>query len=134
MKLVEFCFSSLLPSDFNSLDELNESIESESCRSYVSHKVDHQETMINAIYDTAKEISHIKTNLYSIKEYKTEVEYNNFIKKMQFSAARLWILSGMCLLEVFSAISPVDPIQKIKVRIECSEAEVCLLFIHSNYY
>lgn len=81
--------------------------------------------MINAIYDTAKEIAHIKM-LYYCKERNLETEYNNINKQIQFSASRLWILSGMCLLEVFSAISPVDPIQKVKVRIECSKAEVCI--------
>lgn len=117
-----------MPSDFSSLEELYLTRDDDSCRSSVSHKLDHHETMINAIYDTAKEVSLIKKNVYFCysKNYKTETEYNNLIKQIQFSVGRLWILSGMCLLEVFSAISPVDPIQKVKVRIACSEDEVCV--------
>lgn len=117
-----------MPGDFSSLEDLNLSQYDDSCRSSVSHKFDHHKTMINAIFDTANEISEIKSNVYFCykKQYKTETEYNNLIKQIQFSVGRLWILSGLCLLEIFSAISPVDPIQKVKVRIACSEDEVCV--------
>lgn len=124
--LVELLFSPFLPHDFSSLEELNLMRDDVASRSYVAAKVDFQENLINAIYDAAKEIALIKRDLYlhKNKEYNADIDPSSLTRQIQFSAGRLWILSGMCLLEVFSSISPVDQLQKTKIRIECSEAEV----------
>lgn len=126
LKLVELFFSNLLPTEFSSFEELNLKKHNKECRSFVADKLNHHETMINAIFDIAEEISHIKKylNMYYYKDYKTNIELDNLIRQIQFSTGRLWVLSGMCLLEVFSAISSVDPLQKIKIRNQCSETEV----------
>lgn len=119
-----------MPTEFSSLEELYLTRDDEGCRSSIAAKVNYHETMVKAIYDTAKEISHIKRNiyLYNHKKYKPDNELDNLVRLIQFSAGRLWVLSGMCLLEVFSAISPVDPLQKLKVQIECSKEEVFTIF------
>lgn len=126
MKLVEFSFSSFLPSEILSLEKLHSTRDDITIRKSVAALFNDHETMVNAIYDIAKEISLIKKNLYIYhhKEYNMDVELYSLNKQIQFSAGRLWVLSGMCSLEIFSAISPVDPLQKTKVRIECSKAEV----------
>ncbi|XP_050541449.1 midasin [Daktulosphaira vitifoliae] len=125
IKLTESFFSSLLPVDFTSLEELYLTRDDDECRKSVSAKVNHHETMVTAIYDAAKEISYIKRNIYLSSHMKSKADnkFNSLSKQLQYSSGRLWIISGMCLLEVFSAISPVDPIQKLKVKIACSEAE-----------
>lgn len=126
VKLVELFFSPLLPNDFSSLEELNLMRDDESSKSSVAAKVDYQENMVKVIFDTAKEIALVKKDLFTHKyiEYHTDIDPTTLIRQIQFSAGRLWVLSGMCLLEVFSAISSVDPLQKTKIRIECSETEV----------
>lgn len=126
LKLVELFFSNLLPTEFSSFEELNVNKLNKECRSSVADKVNNHETMINAIFDIAEEISHIKKylNLYYCKDYKTYMELDNLIRQIQFSTGRLWVLSGMCLLEVFSAISSVDPLQKINIRNQCSKNQV----------
>lgn len=137
VKLVEFSFASLLPSEMLSLEKLHSTRDDKVIRNSVAALFNHHETMINAIYDTAKEISFIKKNLYLYyhKEYNSNAELYNLNKQVQLSAGRLWVLSGMCLLEIFSAISPVDPLQKAKVQIECSKTEVkYFIFVLLNHY
>lgn len=135
MRLVELFFTNLLPTEYLSLEELHANRLNKECRSSVADKVNYHEAMVNAIFDTAEEISNIKSNLnlYKCKNYKTNIELDNLIRQIQFSSGRLWVLSGMCLLEVFSAISSVDPLQKIKIRNQCSETEVNSLY-HKAYY
>lgn len=117
-----------MPSEVSSLEELLLTKNDENCRNSVAKNVNFHETMVNAIYDTAKELSHIKKNmdLYYRKEYISNTELDNLHKQIQYSAGRLWVLSGMCLLEVFLGVGPVDPLQKIKVRNECLENEVLI--------
>lgn len=130
MKLVELYFSSFLPSEAPSLEELFLKRNDENCKNSVAVIVNFHESMVNAIYDTAKEVSHIKTilDLYYRKEYSSITELDNINKQLQYSSGRLWVLSGMCLLEVFLGVGPVDPLQKIKVRNECLENEVRNIF------
>lgn len=125
VKLANLFFSFLLPDEL-SLEKLFSLRFDEKCRSFIADKVNHHENMIKAIYDAAKEMFHIKKDLYSWyhKEHDNDPKSNSLIEQIQFSAGRLWVLTGMCLLEIFSAISPVDPLQKTKVRNECVDAEV----------
>ncbi|XP_025407976.1 midasin-like [Sipha flava] len=123
LKLVKLIFSPLLPND-SSLKQLHLKRDDEAIKSSVAAKVNYSENMVKVIFDTAQEIANIKRYL---DLHKNEVHSTDFdrtiFKEIQFSAGRLWVLSGMCLLEIFSAISSVDPLQKTKIRIECSEAE-----------
>lgn len=123
VKLVNLFFSSILPDEL-SLEELFSLRFDEKCRSSIAEKVNHHENMIKAIYDVAKEMSHIKKYLYLWYHKEHDTDTNSLIEQIQFSAGRLWVLTGMCLLEIFSAISLVDPLQKTKVRNECVDAEV----------
>ncbi|VVC30846.1 ATPase, dynein-related, AAA domain,von Willebrand factor, type A,AAA+ ATPase domain,P-loop [Cinara cedri] len=123
IKMIELFFSALLPDDISSLEELHSLGYDEKCRSSFIDKVDYHESMITAIFDTAKELSNIKTNL-DLCYHKRSSSNTYLIKQIQFSAGRLWVLSGMVFLEIFKDIGPVDPLEKIKVHIECSKAEI----------
>jgi len=126
VRLVEIFFSSFLPIEFSSLDELYLMKDNKKCRNSIANKLNHHKSMINAIYDTSEELSQIKKNLhlYKNKNYSTKLELDNIIKHIKFSSGRLWVLTGMCLFQVFSSISPIDPLQKLKIRVECSKVEV----------
>lgn len=127
--MVELFFSSLLPDDILSLEELYSKKYDEKHHSSFTEKANYHESMIKAIYDTANELCHIKKNLklYDQKRFSTNTENNNLTKQIQISAGRLWVLSGMVLLEIFKDINPVDSLEKMKINIECTEAEVILL-------
>lgn len=126
VKLVESFFSSLLPTEFLCFEKLYSTRNDEESRQAVSKELEYHETMINAVYDIAKEIIHIKKNMYkyNCEKYSTSSDLNDILKQIQFGAGRIWVLSGMCLLEIFSSMSPVDPQQKNKVRVQCTEAVV----------
>lgn len=115
-----------MPTGYSSLQELYILRNDDACKSAVAHKVNFHETMVDAIFDIAKELSHIISHLYTYhyKEYSSNIELEDLTRQIQFRVGRLWVLSGMCLLEVFSAICSVDPLQKSKFQIECSEREV----------
>lgn len=119
-----------MPTGYSSLQELYSLRDDDACRSAVAHKVNFHETMVDAIFDIAKELSHIisKLCIYHYKEYSSNTELEDLTRQIQFRVGRLWVLSGMCLLEVFSAICSVDPLQKSKFQIVCSEQEVYNLF------
>jgi len=127
---VELFFSPFLPAEFSSLEELFLMKDNKKFRNSVANKLNHHESMINAVYDTAEELAEIKSNLhlFNNKKYSTNVELENIIKHIEFSAGRLWVLTGMCLFQVFSALCLIDPLQKLKIRVECLKAEVSDLF------
>lgn len=127
--MVELFFSSLLPDEIVSLEELHSTRYNEKRHSSFTDKVNYHESMIEAIYDTAYELCNVKKNLklYSYKRFSINPELYNLTKQIQLSAGRLWLLSGMVLLEIFKDISPVDPLEKLNVHIECSKTEVILL-------
>lgn len=119
-------FTPFLPPDWASLEDVHLAREDPECQSSIDAIVSHHKTMVKAIFDTAKVVSHIKRDLDSFnhKEQLTCVERDNLIKQIQFNAGCLWVLSGMCLLEISTSVSPVDPLQKTLVRFECYKAEV----------
>lgn len=131
VKIVELIFSSLLPKEVSCLDELDIARDHEDYQKVVAATVNNHKSMINAIYDTAKELTQIQTNIHLCRrlERNSNSDLNDLNKQIQFSAGRLWVLSGMCSLEVFSGIETVDPLQKMKVRIECAEIEVSTQYI-----
>lgn len=125
--MVETIFSPLLPKQISCLEELDITKNNPKYHKIVATAVNNHKIMVNAIYDTAKEMSDIQTNLSHLKRLERDsnnISLNDLNKRIQFSAGRLWVLSGMCLLEVFSGLETVDPLQKMKVRIECAEVEV----------
>lgn len=126
MKLVELFFTPFLPADFNTLQDVHAARDNPECQSAIDAIVSHHKTMVKAIFDTAKVVSHIvrDLNLFNHKKHLTDVERDNLIKQIQFNAGCLWVLSGMCLLEISTSVSPVDPLQKCAVRFECYKAEV----------
>lgn len=126
IKLVELCFSTFLPFEFSCLEELHLMRDNKTFRSSVADKLNHHESMINAIYDTAELLIQTKSNLhiYNNKKYNNNIELNNIINNLEFNVGRLWVLTGMCLFHVFSAINIIDPLQKQKVRVKCSTIEV----------
>lgn len=115
-----------MPNEFSSFEKLYSTRNDGESRQSVSKELEYHETMVSAVYDIAEEIIQIKNNIYkyNCEKYSTSAELNDIIKQIQFGAGRIWVLSGMCLLEIFSSISPVDSQQKNKVRVECSEAVV----------
>lgn len=128
---MDFIFSFLLPREVSCLDELDLHKDDEEYQKVVAATFNNHKTMINAIFDTAKEMSQIQTNihLYRRLERSSVPDLNDLNKQIQFSAGRLWVLTGICSLEVFSALETVDPLQKMKVRIECAEIEVSTQYI-----
>jgi len=126
LKLVELFFTPFLPADFATLADVHLAREDADCQSAIDAIVGHHQTMVKAIFDTAKVVSHIVRDLHSFNHVKnlTDVERDNLIKQIQFNAGCLWVLCGMCLLEISTSVSPVDPLQKSQVRFECYKAEV----------
>jgi len=126
LKLVELFFTPFLPADFSTLEEVHSARDDADCQSAIYAIVGHHKTMVKAIFDTAKVVSHIVSDLHLFhnKKHLTNVERDNLIKQIQFNAGYLWVLSGMCLLEISTSVSPVDPLQKAVVRFECYKAEV----------
>lgn len=126
MKLVELFFTPILSVDFNTLKDVHLAREDPHCLSAIDAIVGHHKTMVKAIFDIAKVVSHIVKDLHSFNNVKqmTDVERNNLIKQIQFNAGYLWVLLGMCLLEISTSVSPVDPLQKSLVKFECYKAEV----------
>lgn len=126
LKLVELFFTPFLPPDFNFLQDVHEARDTLECQSAINAIVGNHKTMVKAIFDTAKLVSHIvrDLHLFNHKKHLTNIERDNLIKQLQFNAGCLWVLSGMCLLEISTSVSPVDPLQKAVVRFECYKAEV----------
>lgn len=126
MKLVELFFIPFLPSDFSTFEEVHSARDDAGCKSAIYAIVGHHKTMAKAIFDIAKVVSHIVSDLHLFhnKKHPTNVERDNLIKQIQFNAGCLWILSGMCLLEISTSVCPVDPLQRSIVRFECYKAEV----------
>lgn len=126
MRLVEFFFLPFLPADYSTLENINSARDDADCQSAIDAIVSHHKTMVKAIFDTAKVVSHIESDLHLFHNEKhlTYVQRDNLIKQIQFNAGCLWVLSGMCLLEISTSVSPVDPLQKSVVRFECYKAEV----------
>ncbi|XP_060859886.1 midasin [Metopolophium dirhodum] len=125
LKLVELFFTPFLPADFSTLEEVHSARDDADCQSAIYAIVGHHKTMVKAIFDIAKVVSHIVSDLHLFhnKKHPTNVERDNLIKQIQFNAGCLWVLSGMCLLEISTSVSPVDPLQKAVVRFECYKAE-----------
>lgn len=120
-----------MPREVSCLDELDLRRDDTEYQKILAAKVNNHKTMINAIYDTAKEIAHIQTNMHVYRhlELSSNPDLLDLNKQIQLSTGRLWVLSGMCSLEVFSGLETVDPLKKWKVRIECAETEVSTQYI-----
>lgn len=132
VKLVELIFKPLLPTEFTSVEQLSMFRGSnEISQDCVASKLDYQENMIKVIYDVSRQISTIKKDITKLKnaEYSSEIYAIKLNRKLSYNVGRLWVLCGMCSLEVFSAMSPVDPLQKTKIRVHCSKAEVFYLLL-----
>ncbi|KAE9533494.1 hypothetical protein AGLY_009132 [Aphis glycines] len=134
LKLVELFFTPILPVDFNTLEDVHLAREDPHCLSAIDAIVGHHKTMVKAIFDIAKVVSHIVKDLHSFNNVKqmTDVERDNLIKQIQFNAGCLWVLSGMCLLEISTSVSPVDPLQKSQVKFECYKAEKAKIISRLN--
>jgi len=92
----------------------------------VASKIEHDQKMFKAIFYTADEVACIQrnVNLYVHKKYNTNFERHTLLNQINLSAGRLWILTGICSLEVLSAIQPIDSLKKAKVKNECDQAIV----------
>lgn len=119
-----------MPPDYESLEEIHKERENPSCQSKIVAIVDSHQTMVNAIFDTAELVSQIKSDIFSFSCLNKQkyVERDNLMKQIKFNAGCLWVLSGMCLLEISTSVSPVDPLQTSLVQLECYKAEVYNLF------
>jgi len=131
LKLVELFFIPILPDDFNTLEDVHLARENPHCLSAIDAIVGHHKTMVKVIFDIAKIVSHIVIDLHSFNNAKqmTDVERDKLRKEIQFNAGCLWVLLGMCLLEISTSVSPVDPLQKSQIKFECYNAEVKYLII-----
>jgi len=130
LKLVERFFVPFLPTDFATLEDVNAARDDPDCQSAIDAIVGHHKTMVKAIFDTAKVVSDLVKDLHLFSHGRPSLpdlsdhERDNLIKQIQFNAGCLWLLCGMCLLEISTSVSPVDPLQKTLVRFECYKAEV----------
>lgn len=126
LKLVERFFMPFLPTDFGTLEDVNAARDDPDCQSAIDAIVGHHKTMVKAIFDTAKVVSDLvkDLHLFTHRKHLSDHEYDNIINQIQFNTGCLWLLCGMCLLEISTSVSPVDPLQKTLVRFECYKTEV----------